>query len=724
MATVLRRSEAKPQIPNPKRVIYNTNNVGPDGGYLSDDSILIKFIVIQAIALGLAAIHGVVQRIPGISDWLRDADYGGHLITNLGLTHINVVLGGTIAIAGLTYYVLPRIVQRPMYSRTLCNVSFWFTAIGVCGFYCALIPIGFAEGQLVHQGYTYEQAKDIVGFWHKFPEALTASSMGIGYWLYVANVVLTIWQGRRSGNNLEKFSAKFHLVAAVALLLGTMQGVYQVLPWSLDWLYKTGAAGQLIDPASHAHMNLVGGVVFAFMGFVYYFLPRLVGHPIHSVRLANFSFFSLFLGVFGFWLTLITLGFIEGDKVISQGITAQAARDSMGIWHPLPIAIMGSLMAVGIWTFIANVLLTLKAGLGKQIERYLAVFLGISAFFLFVSSTQGILQILPSTSRWLEEAREAGELILPMSHAQVNIVGVVTLTLMSLGLYVVPRMAERPLFSHRLAKFSLTSVAIGVSVLYVSLIYLGIREGILIREGYNFAQARQQVTGGWHDWILMALYAIVGVSYIGYFINIFATIGANHLAASTGAVGRSVGRTWNYVLALNIPAATIEAAQEEAQQNRGRRVGEGTADSSSAPVYAADSGSDNVVERHVARSTAYVVPARRLLNINPFAIAAIETIFGWCAFLGVGWFWSRRPAMAMFLFVIWQTVFWVSLWGLLALLAPEAIPFVVGFYVALPIISGLWAARSYVKRAGRLKLELAVTPVQAKHSEPSKVRVN
>ena len=41
----------------------------------------------------------------------------------------------------------------------------------------------------------YEQAKDIVGFWHKFPEAVTASSMGVGYWLYVTNVVLTIWQG-------------------------------------------------------------------------------------------------------------------------------------------------------------------------------------------------------------------------------------------------------------------------------------------------------------------------------------------------------------------------------------------------------------------------------------------------------------------------------------------------------------------------------------------------
>ncbi len=704
MATVVKPSKRRPLIIDNKRVIYQTNNIGPDGQPLSDDTILIKFVIIQAIALGLAAVHGVIQRIPAMAAWLRDADYGGHLITNLGLTHINVVLGGTISIAGITYYLLPRIIQRPMYSRTLCNVSFWFTALGVIGFYSALIPIGYTEGTLVHQGYTYEQAKDIVGFWHKFPEAITAASMGVGYWIYVTNVVLTIWQGRRTGNTLEKFSAKFHLVASIALLLGTLQGVYQVLPWSLDWLYKTGAAGQLIDPASHAHLNLVGGVVFAFMGFVYYFLPRMVSHPIHSIRLANFSFYTLFVGVFGFWLTFITLGFIEGDMVISQGITAAAAREKMGIWHTIPIVIMGCLMAIGIWCFIANVLLTLKAGLGQARERYLGVFLGVSAGFLFISTTQGILQILPSTSRWLEEAREAGELILPMSHAQVNIVGVVTLTLMTIGLYVLPRMCQRPLFSPKLAKFSLSAVTVGVLVLYISLIYLGIREGIYIREGATFAQAREAVTGGWHDWLLTALYAIVGVSYIGYFINVFGTIGSQRLIASTGRVGNWWSQTINYLLALSIPAASLEAARQNHQPLVEPAADSGSRSATVPAGFAADSGS----EQPQKSDGPYVVPARVLLNQNPLGIILVETVLGWCAFLGVGWFKSRRPAMAMLLFVSWQAIFWICFWALLTLLAPELLPFFVGVYLVLPVISGILAARTYLKRAAQLKHDLTL----------------
>ena len=717
MATMVNRPKTRPQIPNSKRVIFNSNNIGPDGQLLSDDTILVKFIIIQAVALGLAAVHGVAQRLPWVADWIRDADYGGHLITNLGLTHINVVLGGTISIAGLTYYLLPRIIQRPMFSRTLCTVSFWFTALGVLGFYIALIPIGFAEGSLVHQGFTYEQAKDTVGFWHKFPEALTASSMGTGYWIYVTNVVLTIWKGRRTGNQLEKFSAKFHLVAAIALLIGTLQGVYQVLPWSLDWLYKTGAAGQLIDPVSHAHMNLVGGVVFAFMGFVYYFLPRLVGHPIHSIRLANFSFYTLFAGVFGFWLTHITLGFIEGDKVISQGITAATAKAQMGIWHPLPIAIMGSLMAIGMWTFIANVLLTLKGGLGTSKERYLAVFLGISSVFLFISTSQGIIQILPSTSAWLIEAREAGELILPLSHAQMNIVGVVTLTLMSLGLYVLPRMVERPLYSHRLAKFSLASVAVGVLTLYCTLLYLGISEGIIVRQGYTFAQARQQVTGGWHDWILVVLYVIVAASYIGYLVNVFGTIGKEFLVASTGRAGQGIAATWNFLLRLNIPVASLEAARQEARRQIGQTASEGAADSGSIQTYAADSGAATPTTR---AQQPYVVPARVLLNQNPVGIFVIEMVMGWLAFLGVGWFRSRRPAMAVLLFVGWQTIFWISLWGMLTLLAPDWLFPVAIVYFVLPALSGLWATQSYVKQAKRIKSELTLT-IPAPAEDKSKV---
>lgn len=115
---------------------------------------------------------------------------------------------------------------------------------------------------------------------------------------------------------------------------------------------------------------------------------------------------------------------------------------------------------------------------------------------------------------------------------------------------------------------------------------------------------------------------------------------------------------------------------------------------------------------------AYVKPAHELLNQNPYLIFAIEMVMGWLAFLGVGWYRTRRPAMAVLLFVLWQATFWIALWALLVLLAPETIPFVAAIYFTLPILSGIWAATSYVKQAARLKkdLVLEINPASSKRT--------
>ena len=109
-----------------------------------------RFFFAACVALLLSATQGVLQRIPAISDWLRDADYGGNMVTNLALTHITIVGAGTISLTGLIYYVLPRVTRRPLFSTALTNISFWATLIGVFGFYIAMLAIGIYEGMMLH----------------------------------------------------------------------------------------------------------------------------------------------------------------------------------------------------------------------------------------------------------------------------------------------------------------------------------------------------------------------------------------------------------------------------------------------------------------------------------------------------------------------------------------------------------------------------------------------
>ena len=499
-----------------------------------------RFFFAACMALLLSATQGVVQRIPAISDWLRDADYGGHMVTNLALTHITIVGAGTISLTGLIYYVLPRVTRRPLFSPALTNVSFWATLIGVFGFYIAMLLIGIYEGMMVHAGWAYDAARAWMGAWHKAPMAFTAAIMGLGYWTFVTNVYVTV--GRASGerkvnpaagpSDSQMLLARFFVVGATGLLFGTVQGVYQVMPWSLDWLLKTGDAGHLIDPMAHAHMNLVGGVSVALMGLVYYFLPRLTGKPMHSMKLGLFSFWCIVIGVFGFYFSAVGLGWAEGESVL-RGMTDVEAREAMGPLHPILLATTATIMGLGFWSFITNVLLTVRRGTAPDAppDRKLRFFIGFSAVAILVGTIQGVIQILPGISDWLDEALPAGYLVTPLAHAQLNMVGFVIVSLGAMMVFLLPRLLGQSVADPARGRTALTVIAVGIVATYLVYLTIGLLESRLIHEGYTAAEARAGVAGeaGRHALIIGAQ-AILALGYVLLFRHIASVIGRERIS--------------------------------------------------------------------------------------------------------------------------------------------------------------------------------------------------
>src|SRR5436309_13387 len=57
---------------------------------LNADHGLPRFFFAAGVALVISAIHGILQRLPIFAEWIRTADYGGHMITNLAHTHITI----------------------------------------------------------------------------------------------------------------------------------------------------------------------------------------------------------------------------------------------------------------------------------------------------------------------------------------------------------------------------------------------------------------------------------------------------------------------------------------------------------------------------------------------------------------------------------------------------------------------------------------------------------
>lgn len=163
-----------------------------------DAGLIIKFVIMSVTYLLIGTIQGVIQTLPEFALWIRATGPAGHMIDPLAHAHINLVGGVTMAIMGLFYYILPRILNRPIYSQTLSNTSFWFSTIGVLAFFSSLVFFGILEGNMILDGMTFQQALDTVGPIHHISIITAAILMGFGYWLFIVNIFLTVFK-RKGG---------------------------------------------------------------------------------------------------------------------------------------------------------------------------------------------------------------------------------------------------------------------------------------------------------------------------------------------------------------------------------------------------------------------------------------------------------------------------------------------------------------------------------------------
>ena len=154
---------------------------------------LVKFLLVSALSLLIGALHGTLQVIPPIRAWLDSigSPFGGpgHMIDPLAHAHINLVGGVVMLIVGVTYYLLPILSGRAIYSLRLIRYSFWFMTLGVFSFYAVQMVFGIWEGNLMLQGRT---ALTAVNHGYRTLVVIASLLMAAGFTVYFANVALTI----------------------------------------------------------------------------------------------------------------------------------------------------------------------------------------------------------------------------------------------------------------------------------------------------------------------------------------------------------------------------------------------------------------------------------------------------------------------------------------------------------------------------------------------------
>jgi hypothetical protein len=451
----------------------------PDEELHAHDPKTAKYFVAGGLFLVLGSIHMAVKNLPWLAEYLARTGYAGHLVRDLSNTHVMIVGGGTLLATGLCWLALPRIVRRPLSSDGLAQCAFWFTVAGLLVFYVSLVGNGIAMGRLIEHGWAYPAAKEHLGKWYKVPTGIGAGVMGLGYWCFATNVVVTVFQSRLVKVPKPQWHLwKYFVTGAAALTVGTVQGVIQVQPKNADWLYKAGQAGDWIDPISHAHINLVTGLTMLVAGALFS-LVRALGGTEPSRRLADTCFFALLGGSLAFYFSALYLGFHEGG-LVHRGLTPEAAEEATAI-HPYLIMGAGIAMFSAFWLLLATAVRSVRRSRSPLRPFVLA---GCAA--LAVGTLQGPVQAFPLVNEALDRGGEAGDVIVNL-HAQLNMLGGLMLLLAGLALGALELLgARRPA---RRTTLVLALVPLGVGVYYAAGVAFSAAEAHSVAAGRTFVAA-------------------------------------------------------------------------------------------------------------------------------------------------------------------------------------------------------------------------------------------
>ena len=154
---------------------------------------LLKFFILSALSFFIGTIHGMLQVMPPIRAWLDSigSPYGGpgHMIDPLAHAHMNLVGGVVLLAMGVTFYLIPILSGKNIYSIRLVKHTFWWVSMGVYSFYIIQMVFGIWEGMLLHSGLAN------VSTVHRFygpVMAVSGTTMAIGFSTFFANVVLTV----------------------------------------------------------------------------------------------------------------------------------------------------------------------------------------------------------------------------------------------------------------------------------------------------------------------------------------------------------------------------------------------------------------------------------------------------------------------------------------------------------------------------------------------------
>lgn len=267
-------------------------------------------------------------RVDGLNDAIVGWFYG-HNTLGLWFTTMGV---------GVTYYLLPRLAQKPIYSHLLSLVGFWTVAI----FYA---PIG-----------AHHTLQAPIPEWLKAVASTSSALMVIPVLTVLVNFFKTMdeeWW-RIPGNT----PLKFLTMAMICYLITCIQGPLQATRAINAYLHFS----QWV--VGHAHMALLGTFTFIQVAMMYYAIPRVLKRPLYSERIANIQFWISVIAFSLFFLSLTIAGLQQ-----AAGWSSQVMVQYTSLWlKPMYFVrtLSGAALVFSFCLFVYNILQTVRGAYHDQ----------------------------------------------------------------------------------------------------------------------------------------------------------------------------------------------------------------------------------------------------------------------------------------------------------------------------------------------------------------------
>ncbi|MCZ6872516.1 MAG: cbb3-type cytochrome c oxidase subunit I [bacterium] len=245
---------------------------------------------------------------------------GYYMHTGVGMWFAQLALG-------ITYYALPRQLNRPIYSYALGVLGFWtnmvfYTVIGTHHFIFSPVP-----------------------WWLQTTAILFSVGMMVPVWSGTGNFLLTFRGAPRAVS--RSYTLPFMLTGVIGYAAASTQGTLEAFKTAnIYWHFTNFTVG-------HSHIAMYGFVTFLIWGAVYGLLPRLTGRepPLVGVGI---HFWLALVGIVIYVLSITVAGVLQGFAWVAEQsfIASVAAAAPMWLWRTIGGLLMAGshvVFAINLW---------------------------------------------------------------------------------------------------------------------------------------------------------------------------------------------------------------------------------------------------------------------------------------------------------------------------------------------------------------------------------------